>query len=125
MGSFLPLFQTFFEPFVGKSDKTGCHFYHFNFGGLKVGKVAKISTYQHFSSKLPFPLYSKKSGQSCKNMFREKSGIICINYLIMQVAIVIWQTKMAAFKYKRQENESGFRIINNYQLFHAIFSKRL
>ena len=53
-------------------------------------------------------------------MFHEKSEIICINYLIMQVAIVIWKTKMAALKYKQQENESGFRIINSYQLFYAI-----
>ena len=57
MGPFLPLFQTFFEPFVGKSGKSGI------------------------------------------NMFHEKSGIICINYLIIQVAIDIWKTKMAALKY--------------------------
>ena len=31
-----------------KPGKIGCHFYHFNFGGVKMGKVAKISTYQHF-----------------------------------------------------------------------------
>ena len=33
-----PLFQTLLEPFVGKSGKTGCHFYLFNFGGVKVIK---------------------------------------------------------------------------------------
>ena len=58
--NFFPLFLTFFESFVGKSGKTGCHFHHINFGGVKVRKVAKISTYQHFSSTPSFPLFSKK-----------------------------------------------------------------
>ena len=43
--------------------KTGCHIYHFNFGGVK---VVKISTYQHFLYKPYFPLFSKKSGKSGK-----------------------------------------------------------
>ena len=56
----LPLLQTFFEPFVGKSGKTGCHFYHFIFGGVKVVKVAKITTHQLFPGKPSFPLLSRK-----------------------------------------------------------------
>ena len=85
--TFLPL--TFFELFVGKSDRTGCTF------------TTLILAHHIFN-------FFEKIGKSSKNIFHEKSGIICINYLIMQDAIVIWKTKMAALKYRQQENESGF-----------------
>ena len=37
-----------FQPFVGKSDKSGSHFCHCNSVGAKVVKVEKITTHQHF-----------------------------------------------------------------------------
>ena len=66
----LTLFQTFFELFVGKSGKTGSLFYHIEIGCVKLAKVAKITTYQHFPGKPSFPLFSKKSGKSGRNIFQ-------------------------------------------------------
>ena len=87
---FLPLLP--FAPTVPNFWKTGCKFYHFNFGGIKVIKgVKKNNTFPTLSKKTVFSLFFQdklkifffflKKVQFTfikKLIFQDKSEMICI-----------------------------------------------
>ena len=84
-------------------------------------KVAKITASNTSPGKTSFPLFSKIVVKVAEISFREIGNYTHKLSNYASVAIVIRKTKMAALKYKQQENESGSCIISGYQLLSIVF----